>query len=326
MRWWWVNHKQTFKHEFKGGFIWSPKRNRDGRRNRFYDFMREVRPGDKIFSYAAGIRGIGTVKSHCYTCPRPDEFGHIGEVWDIVGQRIDVAFAPFPKPIRPKDHIRILTPLLLDEPFPPLRLTGDGQQQIYLTPILSKLAEVILGLSGIKQEDRWALAESPPDGTGLVEQSLFAQQEWEDIEQNRITKADIPLTTRVALVQARVGQGLFKERVARLEKACRVTFVNNPVHLIASHIKPWRESTNDERLAGGNGLLLTPSIDRLFDRGFITFEDSGELVVSPVADLSSLRRMGVDPKNPPKPFAFNSDQKHFLDHHRQETFLKTVNR
>jgi hypothetical protein len=153
--------------------------------------------------------------------------------------------------------------------------------------------------------------------------SLSAQQEWEDIEQNRISRADIPQTTRVALIQARVGQGLFKERVSRIEKACRITFVTNPVHLIASHIKPWRESTNEERLAAGNGLLLTPSADRLFDRGFITFEDNGDLMVSPVADLISLRRMGVDNKSRPKPSSFNSDQKYFLAHHRTEIFLKS---
>jgi hypothetical protein len=73
-----------------------------------------------------------------------------------------------------------------------------------------------------------------------------------------------------------VGQGLFKERVSRIERACRITFVDNPTHLIASHIKPWRESTNEERLHEGNGLLLTPTVDHLFDRGFISFQDSGE--------------------------------------------------
>src|SRR6266446_6519764 len=67
----------------------------------------------------------------------------------------------------------------------------------------------------------------------------------------------------------------------------------NPVHLIASHCKPWRDSTNEERLDGENGLLLTPSIDHLFDRGFIGFENDGNLVISRVAHRPSLLRMGV---------------------------------
>jgi hypothetical protein len=160
MRWWWVNHKQTFHHEFNGGFIWSPKRMRGGRQNRFYDFMREVCPGDKIFSYASGIRGLGTARSHCYTCPRPNQFGHVGEAWDTVGQRVDVEFTPFRKAVRPKEHITLLGPLLLNEAFAPLRPTGDGLQHIYLTTVSSMFAEVILGLAGMHCEDRWALQES----------------------------------------------------------------------------------------------------------------------------------------------------------------------
>ena len=133
----------------------------------------------------------------------------------------------------------------------------------------------------------------------LVERQLAGIQEWEDIEQRRITDADLPATTRTALVKARVGQGLFKERVSHIERACRITFVDNPAHLIGSHIKPWRECSNDERLEGTNGLLLTPSADHLFDRGFISFDDNGELLVSRVADVRSLQRMGVDPDLPP---------------------------
>jgi len=60
MRYWWVNHKQTFRHEFEGRYIWSPKRKRDGSRNKYYDFLREVVPGDIVLSYASGaVQGAG---------------------------------------------------------------------------------------------------------------------------------------------------------------------------------------------------------------------------------------------------------------------------
>jgi hypothetical protein len=94
--------------------------------------------------------------------------------------------------------------------------------------------------------------------------------------------------------------------------------------LVASHIKPWRESSNEERLSAGNGLLLTPSIDHLFDRGFISFEDSGETLISPVADHDSLRRMGVNVDAPPKVGGFNIDQRSYLKHHRASIFLAGV--
>lgn len=96
------------------------------------------------------------------------------------------------------------------------------------------------------------------------------------------------------------------------------------VHLIASHCKPWRDATNEERLNGENGLLLTPSIEHLFDRGFIGFEDNGKLIISPVAHRPSLQRMGIDTANVVKVGGFTSGQKQFLDFHRNAVLLESV--
>lgn len=51
MRYWWVNQNRTFRQEVDGGYLWSPKRNKNGHRNPFYEFMREVSPGDIVFSF-----------------------------------------------------------------------------------------------------------------------------------------------------------------------------------------------------------------------------------------------------------------------------------
>ena len=80
----------------------------------------------------------------------------------------------------------------------------------------------------------------------------------------------------------------------RIERRCRVTGVTHLEHLRASHCKPWRDASNEERLDGENGLLLTPNADHLFDRGFIGFENNGDVLISPVADRESLARMGLD--------------------------------
>lgn len=72
MNFWWVNHSQTFRHEFFGKYIWSPKRKRNDQINPFYETMREVGPGDIVYSFADGaIRGFGMARTHCYTSPRP---------------------------------------------------------------------------------------------------------------------------------------------------------------------------------------------------------------------------------------------------------------
>jgi len=102
MKFWWVNHKQTFRQEFFGKYMWCPRRKKNGGVNPFYETMREVAPGDIVFSFADGaIQGFGMTRAQAYPCPRPDEFGHVGEAWDMVGWRADVDFQRFTEPIFP---------------------------------------------------------------------------------------------------------------------------------------------------------------------------------------------------------------------------------
>lgn len=79
MRFWWVNQNQTFEQETRGGYLWSPKRNANKARNPFYEFMREVAPGDLVLSFQGTfIRAIGVARSHAYESPKPAEFGSAG--------------------------------------------------------------------------------------------------------------------------------------------------------------------------------------------------------------------------------------------------------
>ena len=150
---------------------------------------------------------------------------------------------------------------------------------------------------------------------------------WEGrLEREMANDTSVPETDRTAIIGARKGQGLFKERVSEIEFRCRIAGVQNPVHLIASHCKPWRDSTNEERLNGENGLLLTPSIDHLFDRGFIGFEDTGRLIISPVVHPPSLERMGIETTKAVNVGGFTSGQKAFLEFHRNAVLLQAIRR
>ena len=72
MRYGWVNQNQTFRQDISGGYLWSPKRSQGDRRNPFYESMREVSPGDLVFSFFDTlIYGIGIAVSNCYESPRP---------------------------------------------------------------------------------------------------------------------------------------------------------------------------------------------------------------------------------------------------------------
>ena len=130
------------------------------------------------------------------------------------------------------------------------------------------------------------------------------------------------MTEKEQLVKARRGQGLFRENLLTFETSCRITGVTEPQFLIASHIKPWRVATNEERLDGENGLLLSPNSDLLFDRGFISFDDDGTLLISPVADKECLLRMGIPTTSPFNVGEFSRKQKAYLAFHRRNVFLE----
>jgi putative restriction endonuclease len=321
MRYWWVNQNQTYRHEVHGGYLWSPKRNANGARNPFYESMREVAPGDLILSFMdTRILAVGIAQSYCWESPKPLEFGNSGQNWEKIGWRVKVHFTELTNKLRPKDHIDILRPLL-PERFSPLQPNGNGLQSVYLTALPSALAEVLIGLIG---QEITPIALSASEVRPVAADDLDF---WErHLEQGVADDSSIPETDRLAIIWARKGQGLFKDRVGKIESKCRITGVENPVHLVASHCKPWRDSTNEERLNGENGLLLTPSIDRLFDRGFIGFEDNGRLIISPVAHRPSLQRMGIDTTTAVNVGGFTSGQKQFLDFHRNAVLLQSFRR
>lgn len=120
-----------------------------------------------------------------------------------------------------------------------------------------------------------------------VDQQLFGdrgtpQQDLEqDLEQTRGRK-DISETTKKRLVDARLGQGLFRRELEEVfTGGCAVTGVRLRDVLRASHILPWRKANDEERLDENNGLLLAANLDALFDKFLITFDRAGAIQISP---------------------------------------------
>jgi len=320
VRFWWVNQNQTYRHEVPGGYLWSPKRKSNGARNPFYEYMREVAPGDIVFSFAdTAIKAIGIIQSHGYTAPKPVAFGTAGAYWDQVGWRVDVRFRVLVSAIHPSQHMDLLA-ALLPKRYAPLDARGHGFQSIYLTALPDDLALALADLIGHEARVliRGAHVEEVNDATVGVGQ--VAWEEHQVAEVNR--DARLSETIRQAIVQARRGQGLFKKRVASIETRCRLTGVDRIEHLRASHCKPWRDADNQERLDGENGLLMTPDADHLFDAGFLSFEDNGKVLVSPVAHLPSMQRMGLDPGAFGNVGRFSEGQCRYLAFHRERVFLE----
>lgn len=320
MRYWWVNQNQTYKQEVLGGYLWSPKTKANGARNPFYEFMREVSPGDVVFSFCdTEIKAIGVAQSNAYEAPKPLEFGSVGAYWDLVGWRVEVRFSKLTAPIRPVAHINLLRPYLAEK-YAPLRSNGRGQQSTYLTQLSDSLGSLLIDLVGT--EGRMIVQAARVEDFSLSTPHV-GQLIWEEHQLSAIQSDEhLMATEKQSIVLARRGQGLFRQRVSSVERACRVTKVSQPEYLRASHSKPWRDSSNEERLNGENGLLLTPDVDLLFDRGFLSFEDNGKVLVSPVADLTAMSKMGLTGDLLGNVGAFSEGQKQFLQFHRESIFLE----
>jgi hypothetical protein len=240
--------------------------------------------------------------------------------WSDVGWKIDVQVTDAQTPVRPADHMQHLAPLLAGK-YAPLQPDGRGLQSVYLTVLDQAFANALLSLLG---EDAKLLARGDfaHDRADPTRSPTQGQVEWEEHLVETIRQKPIEATEKSALILARRGQGLFKQRVRRVEQRCRLTGVDRMKHLRASHCKPWRDSSDPERLDGENGLLLTPTIDHLFDRGFISFEGDGRLLVSPVAHAASLEKMGVPVGEKRNVGGFSEGQRGYLEFHRERVFLE----
>lgn len=329
MRYWWVSQNQTFEHETRGGYLWSPKLKRDGTLNHYYETMREVSYGDIVFSFNdQKIMAMGIAQGPAYTCPKPTEFGTAGANWDEIGWRVDVNFSILRHPIQPREHMSLLRPLL-PERYSPLQANGTGNQ-LYLTEISELFAHALVGLVGPEAEAILPKAIAGVLGKGeLLDFDLGRSEllkKWDEVQEEKVQKDDtIPETEREQVIQSRRGQGKFRARVANIERFCRVTRVDRLEHLIASHIKPWSVSDNKERLDGENGLLLTPSVDHLFNNGFISFRNNGALIISPVAHTPSLSQMGIPLDEGFNVGTFTGRQDEYLEYHRDSILLKARN-
>jgi putative restriction endonuclease len=130
------------------------------------------------------------------------------------------------------------------------------------------------------------------------------------------------VTERELLVKARIGQGQFRDELLGFWHGCAITNVDRADLLRASHIKPWRSSTNQERLDRHNGLLLLPQYDLLFDRGYITFDDSGALITSPAIKILPPEKIGIDFNTRLR--KLTGEHLPYLHYHREEVFARRI--
>lgn len=143
---------------------------------------------------------------------------------------------------------------------------------------------------------------------------LIKKEELEIDNNSKITT-----TEKESIILSRVGQGNFRKDLIKYWNGCSISNFEKTGLLIASHIKPWKESSNTERLDSYNGLLLLPNYDKLFDRGYINFDSKGNIKISKFLNDINRNILKIDTKIKLR----NIEKEHikYLEYHKEFCFI-----
>jgi len=151
-------------------------------------------------------------------------------------------------------------------------------------PNVKKPKEWKAGIRGVLYRDIGKTFKKIDDG-------LFALIDFD--EAKYIKNDNCQYTEKTSEIKVRIGQSFFKKSLLKKLRYCPFTKVSFQNILVASHIKPWVKSNDIERLDIYNGFLFTPTYDKLFDNGYITFTNDKKLIVSSYVDNDTRIKLGI---------------------------------
>ena len=193
-----------------------------------------------------------------------------------------------------------------------------GHYQEYLQ-IIAEVQERLKGQLGLQGDliDAhsfvWALWVL--DKSSLKESELSQQFECIDADTAPIKEGRV----RLSVIKTRVNQSIFREYLLKKYPHCCLCNVKEPSLLVASHIKPWSVSDKIEKLDIDNGFLLCPNHDQLFDQGWISFDDTGKILIS--EGLSQEDRCFTNvSENMKIHFPLTAGNRVYLKYHRENIF------
>ncbi|WP_338718052.1 HNH endonuclease [Herbaspirillum sp. DW155] len=282
LKFFWVNIGKSHTEAIEGQFLWAPlhseKLTAKGvvRTKRFshWDSVATVNAGDVIFcNVDRKIAYIAVAKQDAYEAAQPST-GTFTE-WDAKGRQVDVEFFKLEPPISIEGDILESFKERYNERCKPRVVTKTGSIfQGYMASLPLDAGIDLLRLAGDQEEAICTTSlhlSSPPS------------------QQRRASSQ----TTKQALREARIGQGRFRKDLLNLWRNCPITDIQNSDLLIASHIKPWAVSSDEEKLDPYNGFLFAVHIDRLFDKGLISFDTTGKILISPHLSEQDARALNI---------------------------------
>lgn len=274
MEFYWVNVGGTHKEVLEGSFLWAPvssvQSNGKEKTLVHWDNVGAVKKGDIIFCCREKqIYAIAIATADAFDAERPTNRSF--STWSNKGRRVDIDLTQLERPILRDEIAAVFMDQFDNQTSPSLFTKGGTLNQIYMAHLPVRAGVFLLEASG----------QLPVFDNILITQGATGKK--------------VDKTTRESIVQARVGQGQFRASLLSIwQGRCALTGIENQDLLVASHIEAWCMADNVARLDPDNGLLLATHIDRLFDRGLISFAGDGSLLVSGMLSQHDRAVFGLD--------------------------------
>lgn len=278
--------------EQENGYIWARKVGKDGYSRFYWENVSKVKKGDIILTYVHGeISKYGIAQSDAYDARRfgkEDSDESIDQGW-----KVNVDYIPLNRPIMIEeifDDIKSFLP----EKFSPFSTSGSANQGY--------------------------LYGFPDEGLVIVSKASKTPEIIhinEIINEALIESEELTGSEKEALIKARIGQSMFKQRLVDKYHSCVLCGIDFEPLLVASHIKPWSESNGKEKVDVNNGLLLCPHHDQLFDTGYISFDEEGQIMISCLLPAHTRVLMNI---NSDQRIKIENEMRSYIRWHRENIF------
>lgn len=258
-----VMQGQTYMEEQLHSIIWSKQVDKSGMRPPFWERMKEVKAGDCIFHYVKGdVVAVSIAKKGYYEAENPYNY-----TYNEKGYLVETSYEELNNPLNIKDYFQEIE-LFLPLKYSAFQENGDGNQG-YLYPcnelLAIKLLELIAEVNvNIEKQEQLEFAISPV----LLK------------ERNRLLQI-VAIMESEAKSKIQKGEQRFHRALSPVwNNECAICGIDSPDLLKASLAKPWKDSTEEEKLDPYNGILLCHNHDALYQKGYIAFDGQGKIHIS----------------------------------------------
>lgn len=256
MSFFWVNIGGSYKEVKEQNFLWAPQygMNKNGKEfnNASWKKVKEVKAGDVIFcNKDREIVYVATATADATPAPRPPSRSF--DKWEREGTRVDVDLTVLDHPIDISQFSEIFMSSHNESSRPSVFAENGSCTQTYMCWIPEAAAKMIA--------------------------SFISENVSIDFNKESAKVKESKGSTKETIIQARVGHGPYRDKLFKMWGGkCAVTGIAIESMLTASHIVSWSISNDKEKVDPYNGFPLIPNLDRLFDRGMISFDDNGHLL------------------------------------------------